>query len=115
MKSHTNLARHAAAVLALGAAAVMPAAAGEPEAHSKGNDFKFEFVYSSADLQDEARLNGMIDRLESRVKRACRPAGRVTLPQRDQVDTCVARTMADTIEKIGSATVAEAYRARTEG
>lgn len=99
---------------ALAAGILTQPALAEPQA-SQDAGFSFPFSYSPADLTTDKGASHVLTRLERAVRRQCGDFGPMPIDQRNQVNACVDATMKASIEKFGSAAVAQAYQTRTEG
>ena len=91
-----------------------PAFADDQASHLS-DDFAFDFAYAPQELQSVDQADKLFGRLQHQVRRQCRSETRLTLAARTLTDACVDATLAATVSKIGSSTLATAYRNRTEG
>ena len=85
----------------------------EPQA-SQDAGFSFAFRYSPDELTSEKGAKQVLLRLERAVRRECGDPGLMPVDQKNQVQTCIERTMKASISKFGSPAVAQAYQTRTE-
>jgi UrcA family protein len=91
-----------------------PAFAGEPEAQ-QSEPFAFEFSFSPAELTSTAKAEGLVTRLERRLRSYCGVNLKQSVAQRQDALACVEETMKSSISKFGSEAVAQAYRTRAAG
>jgi UrcA family protein len=115
MLSTTNLI--AAAVIGAAFAAGFftgPAFAGAPEEHQT-TPFAFDFPFNPDELTSTAKAEGLVMRLERRVRSECGFNLKMPLTQRKDARACVEETMKASISKFGSEAVAQAYRSRAAG
>ncbi len=82
---------------------------------SQDAGFSFPFSYSPAGLTTHKGANLILSRLERAVRRECGDFGPMPIDQKNRVQACVEATMKASVEKFGSAAVAQAYETRTEG
>jgi len=91
-----------------------PAFAGEPE-EQKGEPFAFEFSFTPSELTSMAKAEGLVTRLERRVRSYCGANLKQSVSERHDTLACVEETMKSSISKFGSEAVAQAYRTRAAG
>ena len=86
----------------------------EPQA-SQDAGFTFPFSYSPAELTTDKGAHHILSRLERAVRRECGDFGPMPIDQKNRVQACIEATMKASVEKFGSAAVAQAFETRTEG
>ncbi len=91
-----------------------PAFADDQASHH-ANDFAFDFAYAPQELQSVSQADKLLGRLQHQIRRKCRSENRLTLDERKLTETCVNATLAATVDKIGSSTLATVYENRTDG
>lgn len=92
-----------------------PALAEEQPADAR-QPFKFEFTYGESEITSAAQAEKLLVRLRQDVRGYCGGDRKMSLDERRFVNACIDQTMADTISKFGSATVAQAYnKSRADG
>lgn len=84
--------------------------------HDAKQPFKFQFVYDAAEMTSVDKAEKLLVRLRQDVRSYCGGDRKMSLDERRFVDACIDETMADTVNKFGSATVAQAYgKSRADG
>lgn len=97
---------------ALAAGIAAPSAVAEPSPPAT-SDFNFKFNYSQADLANDKAAQHLLTRLRHEVRVHCGAEdGRLPIDMQRQVKACVEATMRNTIEHVGSPTLAEAWQSR---
>ncbi len=78
--------------------------------------FKFDFGFAASEMTSVDRAEKLLVRLRQDVRGYCGGNQKMSLDERKFVNACIDQTMADTISKFGSATVAQAYnKSRADG
>ena len=77
--------------------------------------FEFHFSYSPSELASVPQAEALLSRLEQDVRRYCGGNRKMSIDERQFVDTCIDTTMKDSIAKFGSPAVAQAFQSRAEG
>jgi UrcA family protein len=103
------------ATLAITGAFAAGFSSGPAFAQNAPQTFQFEFKYDAAELGSLDGANNLLTRLQSVVTAYCGANGKVPPSERWAKETCVERTMRDSIAKFASPTVAEAYETRARG
>lgn len=92
-----------------------PALAEEQPATAK-QPFEFHFGFEANEMTSLDKAEKLLVRLRQDVRGYCGGDRKMTLDERRFVNACIDQTMADTIGKFGSATVAQAYnKSRVDG
>ncbi len=91
-----------------------PAMADEPEVRPD-QPFAFQFDYGPDELVSAPKAEQLLSRLQHQVSRQCGGNLKMSLNERKFVDACIDRTMSAAVARLGSETVAQAYKSRTVG
>jgi UrcA family protein len=115
--SHAGMAAIAGAfVVGLGAIVTAAPASAEAARLTHGDPFSFRFTYTKSELETPEGAHKLLTRLETAVRRECAPpVAMLGKRERELVDSCIRTTMRQTIENLGSATVAQAFETRVAG
>ena len=87
----------------------------EDGASNESDNFAFTYSYAPEDLDSLEKADALLSRLQHQVWRQCKTDGRVTVAERKLTDECIDATLAATVRKIGSSTLATVYENRTDG
>jgi UrcA family protein len=101
-----------AACAALATLAGVPAHADQAPASP---EFAFKFSYDRSELQDAAKAEKLLVRLERAVRRHCDAERTKDLAARALVTDCIDTTMKDSMGKFGSSTLTQVYESRAAG
>lgn len=78
-------------------------------------EFAFKFEYDRTELQDAAKAEKLLVRLERSVRRHCDADRSRPLSERALVKACIDETMKDSMGKFGSSTLTQVYQSRAAG
>ncbi len=77
--------------------------------------FEFQFDYSPNELTSISDAQSLLMRLEQDVRRYCGGSRKMSIDERRFVNSCIDKTMKESISKFGSSTLAQAYQSRADG
>jgi len=77
--------------------------------------FEFQFNYSPNELTSASDAQSLLVRLEQDVTRYCGGGRKMSLDERRFVDTCIDKTMKDSVARFASSTLAQAFQSRADG
>jgi len=104
------------ACIAISGACAAGFATGPASAQTHRGPFEFEFKYDAAEFGNIESAQNLVSRLHSVVSAYCGKASTMSPQERFETNICVKRTMRESIDKFGNATVAQAFlQSRADG